>query len=814
MAQTTTNQSRANVPTPDLDFDTVIDGGTALKAAVDAAFAKCGNNLVGRWSNNITLANGATTTFEHDFSQTLSNLKVLFFISNALISKATQDADFTLAQIAPNTTMSITNISGGSLTFQVYVLAFPLSVRTTDIDASIDATIARLEFTAGVLLDEMATPSTPSSGKVAVYAKTDKKLYTKDSNGTESQVGSGSSGSINYIANADFENGSITGWATYADAAGTTPVDGTAGSSTTTFASSTSSPPRGTYCGLLTKDAANRQGEGCSYVFTIANADVSRTLQITYDSVASANLASGDVTVFVYDITNSTLITPSANSVPTGTSSQHSIAFNSSTSTSYRLIFHVATTNASAYTLKLDQISISPIIRPVINGNSDMGNAYTPTSSWSANTTHTGKWARQGDMMRGQILLSLAGAPTSATLTSVTLPTGYVIDTTKLVNAVAGVAIPGCYCTIKSAGAVYTSSSVWYVDTTTLKPTYDNGSGIATAITQAAPGTFANGDYIQIDFLVPIVGWSSGITLSSSAAVIEYCYNTSGTTSAGGSDTTSFGYGAIGTAVGAIASTTVTGQSATTMRVRFQNPVQITDRVELELQPNGAGSWIRASNRNPPITQGAGEFGVRLTNVSGSSTDFDVAFGNGGRLASNATYATAGSTWTGDTSLRWRVAKYSAIGAGEVAPANSTTAGTISRENVWTAYTPIFTGLGTVVGVTFFYKILGDSLYIKGVFSAGTVAAALASMTLPSGLTINTGKTTVNATTSNPGEWVGWYTTDSNDVQGGISLNTTTSTTIAYFGGNSQGNTMQKPGNGNALFITGQYINVRIEIPL
>lgn len=683
MPQSTTSQSRLGILTPDLDYDTVIDGGTALKAAVDAAFAKCGNNMVGRWSNDIILANGATTTYTHSFGQALTQLKVLVFVSNALISKATQDAQLTITQSTTNI-ISINNISGGSLTFQLYVLAFPLSVRTADIDASIDAVIARLEFTAGILLDEMATPSTPSSGKVAVYAKTDKNLYVKDSNGTEKQVGSGSGGGINYISNGDFENGAVTGWAVYADAAGTVPVDGTGGSPTTSFASSSSSPPRGTYCGLLTKDAANRQGEGASYAFTISPADVSRTMQLTFDSVASANFVDSDLNVFIYDVTNGVLITPSANHLPTGTSSQKSYAFNTSTSLSYRLIFHVSSTSALAYTVKLDQISLGPIIRPIINGNSDMGNSWTPTSSWSANTTHTGKWAREGDMMRGQILLALAGAPTSATLTNVALPSGYVIDTTKLINPVAGVAIPYCSCTVKSAGAVYTSSPVWFVDTTTLKPTYDNGSGIATAITQAAPGTFANGDYVQIDFLVPIVSWSSGITLSSTNAVTEFVYNSSGTTAAGASDTTSFGYGAVGALVGSIASTTVTSNSATTMRVRFQTAMQPTDRIVMEVN-NGtaANGWVPVAGSvaiQPALYQGAAAFGVGLIQVN--STDLDVSFGNGGRLATNATFASAGSAWSGVSTYRWRVAKYSAIGGAEIAPATAISAGTVSGGTV------------------------------------------------------------------------------------------------------------------------------------
>lgn len=77
-----------------------------------------------------------------------------------------------------------------------------------------DNAIARYDLTTGkliqnstVMLDdagaltvpEIAAPSTPASGKVAIYAKTDSKLYIKDDTGTETDLtaaGGGGSGSF------------------------------------------------------------------------------------------------------------------------------------------------------------------------------------------------------------------------------------------------------------------------------------------------------------------------------------------------------------------------------------------------------------------------------------------------------------------------------------------------------------------------------------------------------------------------------------------------------------------------------------------
>ena len=44
------------------------------------------------------------------------------------------------------------------------------------------------------IVKQISTPSTPSSGYVKLYAKSDKKLYIKDSTGSESAVGSGGGG--------------------------------------------------------------------------------------------------------------------------------------------------------------------------------------------------------------------------------------------------------------------------------------------------------------------------------------------------------------------------------------------------------------------------------------------------------------------------------------------------------------------------------------------------------------------------------------------------------------------------------------------
>lgn len=167
-------------------------------------------------------------------------------------------------------------------------------------------------------------------------------------------------GEVNYIENPDAE-ANTTGWATYADAAGSTPVDGTGGSPTVTWTRQNTVVLRGNQSFKLTKDGSNRQGEGVSYDFSIKEQDVSKKLKIQFDFKTNedAAYASGDLTVYIYDVTNSTLITPVDTDIIDG-QNIYQTSFNSTTSTSYRLIFHIATTNASAWDAYIDNVIVGP----------------------------------------------------------------------------------------------------------------------------------------------------------------------------------------------------------------------------------------------------------------------------------------------------------------------------------------------------------------------------------------------------------------------------------------------------------------------
>jgi hypothetical protein len=252
-------------------------------------------------------------------------------------------------------------------------LANATSIVVGAASAAASALLQADSTTKGFLEPRMTTTqrdaiSSPATG-LQVYNTTTNALNVY--NGTAwVAVGTGTGSGINYITNGDAET-DTTGWAEYADAAQSRPVDGTGGSPTVTWTRSASSPLRGLGSFLFTKDAANRQGQGAAYAFTIDDADKGKILNISADwTLVSGTYSSGtsttdsDLIAYIYDVTNAVVIEPVPIKIDGGLVGQN-YKFQSSfqsavNSNSYRLILHCATTSALAYVLKFDNIVLGP----------------------------------------------------------------------------------------------------------------------------------------------------------------------------------------------------------------------------------------------------------------------------------------------------------------------------------------------------------------------------------------------------------------------------------------------------------------------
>lgn len=428
---------------------TVQEGDVAIVANAGAGVTKTyiydGSSWLEVIADGSLTAHAAQTTGTHGVSGNIVGTSDSQTLTNKII-----DGDDNTVQDLPLTSLK-TNLSDASKFLVRDASGIPVSstkavpsgtvVGTSDTQAltnkDIDGGTASNARRITIPKDTKANLDALTRKEGTIVYATDTQKFYKDDGSILKEVGSGSgSGGINYITNFDIET-DVSGHVAYADAAAVTPVDGTGGSPNITVTRSTSSPLRGTASALITKGAANRQGEGDGIAFTIDSADKSKQLTISFDYEASANYtgSSGSeyMVCYVYDVTNSVLIAPSNIYMPQGSGTQQ-ITFNATTSTSYRLIFHVAGTGTSAWTYKYDNLSVGPqalILAPAVSD----WISYIPTISNVGTTTNlVAKWKQIGDTIyvKGSVNV---GTP-AADVPRITLPNGYVIDSSELTATV------------------------------------------------------------------------------------------------------------------------------------------------------------------------------------------------------------------------------------------------------------------------------------------------------------------------------------------------------------------------------------------
>lgn len=357
-------------------------------------------------------------------------------------------------------------------------------------------------------------------GSIIVFGN---KLYRKLSTGSGTdveEIGAGAGG-INYIDNNDAEV-NTTGWATFADAAASSPVDGTGGSPSSTFARNTSSPLRGAGDFLFTKGAANRQGEGFSYDFSIDVADKTKVLEVSFDYTTSSGYADDDVGVWLYDVTNSVLIQPSPYLLKGTQASQGKFVsyFQATTSTSYRLIVHVKSTSATAYTINLDNVTVGPAPRqygPVLGDwKSDL--TFSASAGFGSVTSASYRYKRVGDQM--VVKYFWLNGTVAASSAYISLPAGYKIDTSKLPaqHTQLGLFYVG------NATVNYNTSSnasgVLFYDGSTDDKVYLAVASSSSSVpfnTFNADAQFNSSDANTGEFSIPIVGWGASVSLSTDA---------------------------------------------------------------------------------------------------------------------------------------------------------------------------------------------------------------------------------------------------------------------------------------------------------
>lgn len=345
-------------------------------------------------------------------------------------------------------------------------------------------------------------------------------------------------GTPNLVKNGHAEI-NVTGWTVSKNTvAASRPDSGFVTSSTNiTWTRNTTNPIDGQADFLYTKDAANRQGEQVYCGFTVAKKHRAKVLQIEVDYLvnsgtfsAGSSSTDSDVIVYIYDVTNSTFIEPSSFKFLSNSSTiaDKFIANfqTSATGSSYRILFHQATTYSSAFAVQFKEVRVSPCQYVYGTPISDWV-SYTVTPG-ATNITATGVYRRVGDSLEARVQLVATGVPVGNITASI--PSGLTIDTSKL-NSASKI---GFGYLEDNAIAGY-DGFVYYNNTTSVGFSVGNASGTyntSSGVTTSSPFSWGSTDFLKMQFSAPISGWSSSTQVSDGydGRVIGLKVNSTGTT--------------------------------------------------------------------------------------------------------------------------------------------------------------------------------------------------------------------------------------------------------------------------------------------
>lgn len=523
---------------------------------------------------------------------------------------------------------------------------------------------AKLTASGGLLpsyLDytEISTPSNPSSGVLRLYSKSGDSLYTLNSSGTETQVGSGS-GQKNYLQAG---SNTATGW--------------TASGSGITAATDTTAAdlPRNitTKTGILLTGVTGNSAYAF-YNFQLDSADYGVKQQVQFAQAcglaggATSSCANSDFRLDVESCTVAWSGSPATTCsgtqtrlplAPTDVSSvtalplftgTYSTTFDAPNITAPYIQVRVGLNATQTHSIVLSDVVVGPGLTVQAAAVGALGNlSFTPSAAFGTTANGSYQAYRIGNAMRVQGRFT-SGTVANSTM-SLALPTGYSIDSTSLSTQASGQPV-GIFVQLTSATgnnlfSVGGVSGYLFFDGSDTANIYFAVTSTTNALNKANGTSNGNSSTpYEFNFTIPIAQWPSTVNMAQNGCT--YAYNTGNVTSAGGSDTTSFGYGGAGTPILSYNSTTTA--SSTQFTVQFLTTIQ-----NLYMQCNNGHVWGLCSDMTiGDATQGGFRYGV---SVSGStSTQAVVSFNNGGFGATNTTYNTAGSAWSGLSGWSWRVA--------------------------------------------------------------------------------------------------------------------------------------------------------------
>ncbi len=332
----------------------------------------------------------------------------------------------------------------------------------------------------------------------------------------------GSAG-INYLS-AIYQGDTLQGINTYNDGASAVPTNGTGGVVTgLTTTLNTSTPLVGTSSLRYSKDASNRQGMGWSYDFTIdrLSSDQSNPLFFQMYYRTSSAYLSNEMRLFLYDVTNGTLLTlndisnNSGNVIAAPGDAQISaVGFTVQAATSYRLIWHIAGTSALAYDIDFDCFVSSPQTTQPGAIVADYGTEAWTVSNVGGSPTSSVRLTRMGNYVFASGIVNITGAASG--LITLNIPAAY--QASSLDYPMAGTsAMPLSWARLIDTGTASYEGGVALSGTNAL--VFFAGNVSATYLTPsstaaAVPFTWANTDKIIFQCSWIVSGWAASAALS------------------------------------------------------------------------------------------------------------------------------------------------------------------------------------------------------------------------------------------------------------------------------------------------------------
>ena len=408
--------------------------------------------------------------------------------------------------------------------------------------------------------------------------------------------------------------------------------------------------------------------------FALEAADLGKPVSISFDVTGVTTSGDWDVVVVRYNASGTyqelipvagtasgSSVTPSAR-LPTGTFRGWPGFFvaGSTAGDLYALRFRRL---AGSMQIRLDTLYVGPQAQLLGAAMTDPVQ-HTPTFNGFGTVASSSIWrAQSGPFFIGYG--NFTAGTVAASEASLLLPSGLTVDTTKLPS---NERIVGRWTRNNASGSAVKSGPL-IVDTANndrVKFAFDDYTTAANPfVARNGNGIAATGDNIAVEFRVPISNWSSNVTMAE-RAVEEYAWNgdTGVTAATTYSSSATFGNGHAGTPILSVASTSVGTSQRTAYRVQFQTAIQATDDIRVEVQEAAGTPWVPVQSVYGLVHQRQADaaYGIGWRAVSGSTTQVDVVFGNGGANP-NSTFGTAGAAWSGFSGWRWRIRKTSSGGA-------------------------------------------------------------------------------------------------------------------------------------------------------